>query len=167
MTSEQLLFRINHLRAKLDLEKKVKTGTENLLSALTTDNRRDLKMRPQLEDKVSEANAKIQMLTKAEHKYSELLVASSEESPDDEILYLSDNRDRRTGRIIMKLTGAVNMANKKSFKDEMVAIVKVDGTTKHTSRATRNRWDENLNFQGNLISERSEEITVDADGPLV
>jgi hypothetical protein len=94
------------------------------------------------------------MLTKAEHKYSELLVqGAAEETPEtDEILYLSDNRDRRTGRVIMRLTGAINITTKKSSKDEMVAVIKIDGTTKHTSRATKSRWDETLNFQGIFLS---------------
>jgi hypothetical protein len=34
LTSDQLLFRLNHVGRKLEVEKRVKTGTENLLMAL-------------------------------------------------------------------------------------------------------------------------------------
>ena len=104
-------------------------------------------MKQQLETKIGEANSKIAMLTKSEHKYTELYLEAPKESQEEELPYLSDNKDRRTGRIIMKLTGAINLANRKSLKNEIIAIVRVDGSTKYTSRATKNRWDESINFQ--------------------
>ena len=157
ITSEQIQFRLKNVKAKLDLEKKVKAGTENLLTALSKlppdalKGSKEDKTRPELEEKIAEANFKVAMLTKAEHKYLELYVQSSSPKQDDDSLYLSDNQDRRTGRIIMRLIGAINISNRKSLKDEIYAVIKVDGSTKYTSKASKNRWDENINFQGILF----------------
>ncbi|KAJ3059654.1 hypothetical protein HK102_009887 [Quaeritorhiza haematococci] len=95
-SSEKLRYRLNHVRAKLDLETKVKTGTENLYAAIMHNKAAsdgisgggagggaaaaaamglgDPKQRMEVERKISEANARVAFLTKAEHHYSKLFV---------------------------------------------------------------------------------------------
>lgn len=161
ITPEQIKFRLWNVKTKLDLEKKVKSGTENLITAMAASNPR---MKAELEEKITEANLKISILSKSEHKYNELYL----EVPDaqDEEMYLSDNKDRRTGRIIMKLVGAINLSSRKSLKDEIIAVVKIDGSVKYTSRATKSRWDENINIQVDRSLEM-EVLVKEKNGPIL
>jgi hypothetical protein len=146
LTVDQLKFRLHSVKLKLDMEKKVKAGTENFLTALGQVDG-SAKAKPELEEKIAEAAFKINILGKAEHKYSDLLI-DAQEAIDDE-LFLSDNQDRRTGRIKIKLIGVINLSRKAS-KDDLVAVIKVDGTTKYVSKPVKSRWDEQADFQGRL-----------------
>ncbi|RKO87475.1 kinase-like domain-containing protein, partial [Blyttiomyces helicus] len=144
LTTEKIKYRIREVRHKLDLEQKVKSGTENLVTAMTGGHSTpDPKTMQELEEKLAEANAKVCFLAKAEHRYATLSV-DDDESGD---LYMIDPGQRRTGRLKISLLGATNLPGRRSSKDEIVAIVRIDGVVQYTTRPTKHRWDESHELQ--------------------
>jgi Phorbol esters/diacylglycerol binding domain (C1 domain) len=49
---------------------------------------------------------------------------------------------RRSGLLKIKLVGASNLTDRKSLRDEIVAVISVDGIQKYTTRGTKTKWDE-------------------------
>lgn len=94
--------------------------------------------------KVEELNSKIQLLSKSNSKYADLIMSDVREEDES----LLDTKDRKTGRIKFKLVGAANLASRKSQKDEIQAIIKVDGCLIFSSRLAKIKWDENVDLQG-------------------
>ncbi|KAJ3299239.1 Serine/threonine kinase [Borealophlyctis nickersoniae] len=139
LTTEKVKYRLREVRHKLDVEQKVKSGTENLVAAMAqAPTAGDPKVRTELEEKLGEANGKVALLNKAVHRYSGLYV---EDEENDEG-YLMDVRQRRTGRLKLRLIAANNLPNRRYTHDEIIAIVRIDGSPKYVSRPTRHRWDE-------------------------
>ncbi|KAJ3184872.1 Serine/threonine kinase [Gaertneriomyces sp. JEL0708] len=146
ITSEKIRYRLKEVRHKLDVEQKVKAGTENMIKALgdtPASGSQDPAVMSELMEKISDANAKIAFLQKAEHKYSGLSVDDEEEEEG----YLADVRLRKTGRLRMRLGGATNLPGRRSARDELVAIVRVDGTKKYETRPTKAQWNETVDIQ--------------------
>jgi hypothetical protein len=81
LTSEKIKCRLENIRAKIDLETKVNSGAENLVSAM----KKEQKAMIELEAKVKEAKTKIQFLRKAESRYVNLFVPNEEEEETEVI----------------------------------------------------------------------------------
>ncbi|KAJ3034450.1 Serine/threonine kinase [Rhizophlyctis rosea] len=145
LTSDKIKYRLREVRHKLDVEQRVKSGTENLVAAMarTPTAGTDPKVRLELEEKLSDVVAKVAFLTKAEHRYAGLYVEDDEN--DEE--YLQDVRQRRTGRLKIRLIGATNLPGRRASHEEILAIIRVDGNKKYTTRPTKNRWDEMIDIQ--------------------
>ncbi|KAJ3166445.1 Serine/threonine kinase [Geranomyces variabilis] len=145
LTAEKVKYRLKEVRHKLAVEQKVKAGTENMVKALSIgpSASQDPTVMGELMDKIAEANAKTAFLQKAEHKYSGLTVVEEEEEEG----YLADVRMKKTGRLRAKIIGATNLPGRRSAKDEIMAIVRVDGVIKHETKPTRNQWQETIDIQ--------------------
>ncbi|KAI8588262.1 kinase-like domain-containing protein [Geranomyces variabilis] len=145
LTAEKVKYRLKEVRHKLAVEQKVKAGTENMVKALSIgpSASQDPTVMGELMDKIAEANAKTAFLQKAEHKYSGLTVVEDEEEEG----YLADVRMKKTGRLRAKIIGATNLPGRRSAKDEIMAIVRVDGVIKHETKPTRNQWQETIDIQ--------------------
>ncbi|KAJ3079706.1 Serine/threonine kinase, partial [Quaeritorhiza haematococci] len=141
LSSEKVKYRLNHVKAKLDLEQKVKAGTENLLMAMHR-NRADSKQIVEVEAKLQEVREKISFLSKAEQKYAKLNVADEEEEEQ-----LGEVRQRRTGRLRIRLIAALSIPGKRTSDAQFYAVIRVDGQRKATSRPTRQRWDDHYDIQ--------------------
>jgi hypothetical protein len=77
---------VKEIQGKLDVEQKVKAGTENLLYALGQNPAgMDPKVAHELRDKMAESNAKISALMKAEHRYKALYVSADPEEAEDHL----------------------------------------------------------------------------------
>ena len=66
LTSELVKYRLKEITRKIEVEAKVKIGTENLISA--SGSTLDVKLKTELEDKFNSATAKIALLTKAKQR---------------------------------------------------------------------------------------------------
>ncbi|KAJ3150499.1 Serine/threonine kinase [Geranomyces michiganensis] len=145
LTAEKVKYRLKEVRHKLAVEQKVKAGTENMVKALSVgpSASQDPTVMGELMDKIAEANAKTAFLHKAEHKYSGLTVVEDEEEEG----YLADVRLKKTGRLRAKIIGATNLPGRRSAKDEIMAIVRVDGVIKHETKPTRTQWQETIDIQ--------------------
>ncbi|RKO88225.1 hypothetical protein BDK51DRAFT_24558, partial [Blyttiomyces helicus] len=165
ITTEKIKYRLREVRHKLGLEQKVKSGTENLVSAMTcAPSDPDPKMMQELEEKLADANAKVLFLSKAEHRYANLSV--DDDGAEDLFMIGSYPTQRRTGRLKIRLVGATNLPGRRSSSDEIFAIVRVDGVVQHTTRPTRIRWDESPV----LTVEKAQEVEVsvyEKNGPLL
>ncbi|KAJ3224500.1 Serine/threonine kinase [Clydaea vesicula] len=147
LTTEKVNFRLNHIKGKLDLEQKVKAGTGNLLEAMKKNPNSDQKLANELksglEQKILEANAKIGFLNKSAQQYSGLVVTSDEEEED----VVSFRSARRTGRLRIKLLGAIGYG-KRSSKDDLFCVIKVDSVVKATTKpSSKQKFDENFDIQ--------------------
>ncbi|KAJ3118144.1 Serine/threonine kinase [Phlyctochytrium bullatum] len=141
ITSEKVKFRLKEVRHKLDTETKVKAGTDNLVQALsrgppTAETQKKL---ADLREQLNDAQFRITALTKAEHRYASLFIATGE---DDDTLM--DVRVKVSGRLKLRLIGATNLPGRTGKESEVYAVLKVDGTPKATTRAKPLRWDESF-----------------------
>ncbi|RKO97375.1 hypothetical protein CAUPRSCDRAFT_10947 [Caulochytrium protostelioides] len=150
ITAEKIHYRLNEVRSKLESENRYKAGFENMLAAKAatssgaSGSKEDVRIRQDLEQELHEVNTRIKMLTTAAHRYKGLTVGAADDGEDGA---LEEVRERRTGRLKLKLIGAINLMGRKSAKDELIAHVKVDGTRKATTRPTKQRWDESFDIQ--------------------
>ncbi|KAJ3207761.1 Serine/threonine kinase [Dinochytrium kinnereticum] len=150
ITSDKVRFRLKEVRHKLDTEKRVKGGTDNLLMALARTQSNDQKKISDLKEQLSDSQFRITALTKAEHRYSALYVATGEE--DDTLMgpfstNLSiDVRVKVTGRLKIRLIGATNLPGRASTQSEVYAVLRIDGQNKATTRAKTQRWDESFDL---------------------
>ncbi|KAJ3203955.1 Serine/threonine kinase [Entophlyctis luteolus] len=153
ITTDKVNYRRNEVLHKLDTEQKVKTGTENLLTAMLNLNTGpvDQKIKDELKEKMAESNAKITVLEKSKHRYHALYVSTTEE--DD---VLTDIRRKCTGRLKLKLFGASNLVGRTAVQNEAIAVVAIDGIIKYTSRRSSSRWDETLDVQ----VDRAQEVEI-------
>ncbi|KAH6565313.1 hypothetical protein BASA50_008961 [Batrachochytrium salamandrivorans] len=143
ITAEQVEFRIKQIQSKLDIEQKVRTGTENMLSALGPAINDDPRRKARLDQKLAEAKAKETLLLKAKNKLDQIYVKDS--TSEDE-LHIFDTSIRKTGCVSMRIAGAANITGRKSQREEIIAQVVVDGTLKYTTRPSRQKWDESTEF---------------------
>lgn len=47
----------------------------------------------------------------------------------------------------MKLSEAVNITGRKSLRDEIIAVISIDGTIKYQTKPTKAKWDETIDLQ--------------------
>ncbi|KAJ3194995.1 Serine/threonine kinase [Irineochytrium annulatum] len=141
ITSEKVRFRMKEVRYKLETEQRMKVGTENLLSVVGKGGTSggDPRMVLELHEKLAESAAKILALTKADHRYAALYVATGEE--DDTLM---DVRIKSSGRLKISLIGATNLPGRPSLQTDVFAVVNIDGKRKAATKQKANRWDESF-----------------------
>ncbi|KAJ3327790.1 Serine/threonine kinase [Blyttiomyces sp. JEL0837] len=145
ITSEKVRYRLFEVRHRLDTEQKVKAGTENLLHAMSRNPAgMDPKVANELRDKMAESNAKISVLSKAEHRYAGLYIPSVDDDGEEPLM---DIRRRATGRLKIKMIGAANLPGRTTQQSEIYATIAVDGAIKAATRPRPQRWDENFDIQ--------------------
>ncbi|KAL3893923.1 MAG: hypothetical protein SGCHY_005565, partial [Lobulomycetales sp.] len=134
----------------------------------------DPRLAHELDVKISEATAKIHLLNSALKQFSGLVVGGGTPSlsvtdGDDEEMNMISKGLRRTGRLKIRLQGAVNLSGKRSGRDgDYFVIVRVDGSTKATSRSATKRIDESFDIQVSKAQELEfavYEKYVSADAP--
>lgn len=59
----------------------------------------------------------------------------------------ADVRLRKTGRLKAKILNAANLPGRRSSKDELVAVIRVDGTVKYQTKPTKTQWHEYIDLQ--------------------
>jgi hypothetical protein len=67
---------------KLDIESRVRSGSENMISAFEKSGMSDQKKRLELESQLATAKAKEGLLAKAKNRYAQLYVAGDDEEQD-------------------------------------------------------------------------------------
>jgi hypothetical protein len=109
----------------------------------------DAKLAQELDTKIFDATQKINMLNGAIKQFSGLVVGSPviDEEQENYAKGL-----RRTGRLKIRLNGAVNLSGKSSSKNYFI-VVRIDGNVKATSKSGSKRIDESLDIQINKAQE--------------
>jgi hypothetical protein len=140
ITTEKVKFRLEEVLAKIAIEQRVRSGIENLSNALSQAGTQEARQQlMKLDHQLTTSKAKQNILLRSKNRYSQLYVPSGPSQDDSE---LGDYNSRRTGRLLIRLVGAANLAERKSMKDDIIAIVSVDGITKHHTRGSKAKWDE-------------------------
>ncbi|KAI9315794.1 kinase-like domain-containing protein [Zopfochytrium polystomum] len=139
-------YRLLEIRHKLDTELKVKAGTENLLNALGRNPAgMDPRLANELREKMQESQAKIQALTRADHRYAALYIEPVAGQEEDEPLM--EIKRVSTGRFRVKLIGAANLPGRTSQQADVYATITIDGQVKAATRPRPQRWDEQFDIQ--------------------
>lgn len=78
LSTEKVKFKLNEVKSKLEIEQKVKAGTEKLSQVM---NNQDVDKKRQIEvnEKLAESNAKVALLNKALQRYQGLYVGDPDE----------------------------------------------------------------------------------------
>jgi hypothetical protein len=98
-----------------------------------------------MDSQLQSSKLKESLLIKAKNRYSQIYVANEEEQ--DDAVKTQDGAQKASGKIRLKLMEAVNITGKKSLKDDIVAIVSVDGIVQYTTKTSKAKWDEQCDFQ--------------------
>ena len=81
ISSERLKYKLDDIAYKIDVEQKVKAGTERMWQViLQNSSSNDEKHQMQVEDKLAECNSKVSILAKAKQKYQTLYVEDDEDN---------------------------------------------------------------------------------------
>ena len=89
ITTEKVKYRLHEIVTKQELESRVRTGSENLINAMTAQT--DPKARADLESQIALTKSKEALLAKAKIRYSELYVAGAAEMEEDPSLAIGIN----------------------------------------------------------------------------
>ncbi|KAI8813372.1 kinase-like domain-containing protein [Cladochytrium replicatum] len=158
LTNEKFQYRIRQISQKLELEGRVRIGTENLLNALNRNHPSDASIYRDLDGKIAETNAREAFLKKAMQKYQKYVVN------DDEEEELHDIRVKRTGRLRIRMATATNVP--RTPNGEIIAVIRIDGNRKAMTKPARENWNDVFDIQVDKASEV--EISVyDRSGPLL
>lgn len=82
ITTEKVKFRFKEIALKLDIESRVKSGSENMMSAFVKGLDLDVKRQAELENQLAMSKAKESLLAKAKNRYSQLYIPEEEEFED-------------------------------------------------------------------------------------
>ncbi|KAJ8331322.1 Serine/threonine kinase [Batrachochytrium dendrobatidis] len=143
ITAEQVQFRVKKIQSKLDIEQKVRTGTENMLAALGSTINDDPKRKARLDQRLAEAKVKEMLLFKAKTKLDQIYLKDNEHEDDSHIY---ESSKRKTGKLSVKVIGAANITGRKSQREEIIAQVLVDSVLKYTTRPSRQKWEESMDL---------------------
>ncbi|KND02050.1 AGC/PKC protein kinase [Spizellomyces punctatus DAOM BR117] len=160
ITSEKVKYKLQEVKFKLDVEQKVKTGTERMRQALAEDSDADPKRRLEVEEKMAEANAKVAILHKAQQRYQGLYVQEDEEkreapldventsglAPSSSGQSVKTMRRPATGRLKIRLVAATGLPGRKSAKSETYASIRIDGVQKAQSKPSRGKWNDDFDI---------------------
>ncbi|KAI9338559.1 kinase-like domain-containing protein [Zopfochytrium polystomum] len=157
LTTEKLVHKLQEIRFKVDVEQKVKAGTERLFQVVSASAGTDRERRQQVEDKLAESNGKMALLLKAQQRYQGLFVGDLESLNDDDP-HGSGKPLRRpvTGRLSIFMIGASGLPNKKSHRSDAYAVIKVDGVPRGKTKNAPVKWLENID----IPLDRAQEVEI-------
>ncbi|KAL6616901.1 hypothetical protein LY90DRAFT_189999 [Neocallimastix californiae] len=185
LSNEKIAYKLREIKWKLDVETKVKTGTEKLF---TTINRgqpeeQNKKRIQEIQDKLLDSSGKVTCLTKALQRYQGLYIGNEndidiekveEEEHNDEnkqtdLLAKITGKSRKiptTGKFLLRIITATNLPGRKSHKSDSYCVIRIDNTPKGKTRSSRHsKWNEDFNIPIDKASDV--EITVYEKGGTV
>ncbi|RHZ65053.1 hypothetical protein Glove_319g64 [Diversispora epigaea] len=166
ITSQKISLRLHELEFKLDVERKLKEGSERMINAVVSQDPKNKKGLAEVQTRTMESKEKISLLTNSLQRYKDLHVSGLDDDEDDDIERANRNapglRRPVTGRLDIRIhqTRYTAHAPKRAKRDpETVIVIKIDGSTKGKTRISRNdRWNEDFEIHVEKASEI--EITV-------
>eukprot|EP00842_Homolaphlyctis_polyrhiza_P006270 jgi/Hompol1/6644/HPOL_000759-RA len=171
ITSDKVKFKLSDVLTRLDVEQHVRQGTERMLLATgiaggsSNTNLADpenssnassttTKRRQEVEDKMIEANARVNLLSKAVARYQGLYVNDESDgmtlsempaSPGSPTLpYARPPAMQFTGKLTISPISAMGLPGKKSSKTDLYVVVRIDGNQRAKSRTSRGKWSDQL-----------------------
>jgi len=195
LSNEKIAYKLKEIKWKLDIETKVKAGTEKLFATINRQQaeEQDKKRVQEIQDKLLESSGKVSCLNKALQRYQGLYIGdegsilndvekteedttekeenkeNGDENKSTDLLSKISGQSRKvpvTGKFLLRVITATNLPGKKSHKSDSYCVIRVDNTPRGKTRSSRHsKWNEDFNI---LIDNASDvEITVYEKGGTV
>ncbi|KAJ3149573.1 Serine/threonine kinase [Geranomyces variabilis] len=181
ITSEKVKYKLQEVRLKLEIEQKVKAGTERMREAMggaaAAASDGDTKRKVEVDEKYQESNAKVAILQKAQQRYQGLSLNEEKQAPQStdvedaqqqtsESLFAPKTLRRpANGKLKVRLTAATALPGRKSAKSETYAVIRLDGVQRAKTKPSRGKWNEE--FEIKLDKAQEVEIAVYEKGGTV
>ncbi|KAJ3161125.1 Serine/threonine kinase [Geranomyces michiganensis] len=182
ITSEKVKYKLQEVRSKLEIEQKVKAGTERMREAMggtaaAAASDTDTKRKVEVEEKYQESNAKVAILQKAQQRYQGLSLKEEKQPPPqtadadnaqptgESPLAARTLRRSANGKLKIRLTTATALPGRKSAKSETYAVIRLDGVQRAKTKPSRAKWNEEFDIK--LDKAQEVEIAVYEKGGTV
>ncbi|KAJ3123102.1 Serine/threonine kinase [Nowakowskiella sp. JEL0407] len=174
ITNEKVKYKLAGVRQKLDVESKVKAGTERMEQAMIGSSELDKKIQEEIMEKLRESTAKVAILQKSEQRYRSLFVENDDaeneleegteeemsEHPTSDALRYSHSRvparKQLSGKLKIRLIQATNVPGKKIPNTNIFAVIRVDGVQKGKTRPQKQKWNEDFD----ISVDRAQEVEI-------
>lgn len=155
LTTGKIVHKLQEIGYRVDVEQKVKAGTDRLhyVLAASTDNSKDRRL--QVEEKLAECTGKLNLLLKAQQRYQNLYFGDSSSIADDD----PSNKPTRkpfSGKLSLFLIGASGLVNKASPRSDAYASIKIDGVQRVKTKNAPVMWQEKFEIQ----LDRAQEVEI-------
>ncbi|KAL1924148.1 uncharacterized protein VTP21DRAFT_7183 [Calcarisporiella thermophila] len=161
---QKVSYKLHLLEFKLDVERKVREGSEKLKQVFNMDpTTGDRKNRADIASELQESSEKMALLRTALQKYKGLYFGGEEDEESPQVMRQAPGLRRPiTGKLQLQIFGATKVAHAPShmFKyPESIVLVKLDGAIAARTRpSTNDRWNEGFEIH---VAKASEiEITI-------
>ncbi|KAJ3010158.1 Serine/threonine kinase [Thoreauomyces humboldtii] len=176
ITSEKVNYKLGEVRSKLDIELKVKAGTERMREAMGANTDGDNKRKVEIDEKMQESRAKVGILQKALQRYEGLYVptetSETPPTPSDDTyppavtpIPARTLRRAANGKLKIRLNLATALPGRKSARSETYAVVRLDGVQRAKTKLSKGKWNED--FEIKLDKAQEVEIAVYEKGGTV
>ncbi|KAI8614187.1 hypothetical protein BC830DRAFT_1128686 [Chytriomyces sp. MP71] len=163
-SQEKVAYKLSLIESKLKIEEKVQAGTERMWEVILKVPSSDEKRAKLVEEKLLECRDKVAILKKSLERYQTLLISEKDLPPlppdaeMDEPLTLDtetaiptpsksgNTRHPMSGRLRVTLVGATGASTTKPARPETYAILRIDGTEKTKTRASRSKWMDDIDI---------------------
>ncbi|KAJ3212210.1 Serine/threonine kinase [Entophlyctis luteolus] len=136
VSADRVRFRLNEIVYRLEEEKRIRSGLETMLA--TTAGSSDRNRVKELQDRMTDSNARIIVLEQAKRRYDRLSVSS----------FLSDRPAGDTGKVTgnmkINIIRVCNLIGFTATNNEIIATIAIDGDVRYVSRRAANDWNETV-----------------------
>ncbi|KAJ3357654.1 Serine/threonine kinase [Entophlyctis luteolus] len=136
VSADRVRFRLNEIVYRLEEEKRIRSGLETMLA--TTAGSSDRNRVKELQDRMTDSNARIIVLEQAKRRYDRLSVSS----------FLSDRPAGDTGKVTgnmkINIIRVCNLIGFTATNNEIIATIAIDGDVRYVSRRAANNWNETV-----------------------
>jgi len=194
LSNEKIAYKLKEIKSKLDIETKVKAGTEKLYATISRQQaeEQNKKRVQEIQDKLLESTGKVACLNKALQRYQGLYIGDEDEitetektEEDEQTNENKENTDENkptgtllsrislpsrkipiSGKFLLRVITATNLPGRKSHKSDSYCVIRVDNTPRGKTRSSRHsKWNEDFNIP--IENASDVEITVYEKGGTV
>ncbi|TPX41285.1 hypothetical protein SeMB42_g05627 [Synchytrium endobioticum] len=192
-TTPKVKYKLQEVRSKLEIEQRVRDGTEKMNQALANTPNADQRLKDEAAAKMSECAAKVMFLKNAAERYKGLYVDTETSNTSSEANTVSigassgnlhpssssealsspgtpsstrSARHTLTGHLRLRILTAVNVPGRRTPNTQLFVVVRVDGVARAQTKTSRKDWNED--FDISVDRNQDMEINVyDDDGKLL
>nr|CAG8445509.1 15778_t:CDS:10 [Entrophospora candida] len=162
ITTQKVALKLHELQFKLDVERKLKEGSEKLINAVHFQDPKNKKSIAEVQEKTLESKEKISILTRSLQKYRQLYIGEVDDDEEDDSERASRNtpgiRRPVTGKLSIRILHARHISHTPTTRSskhlDTTVTIKIDGMLKNKTRVSRNdRWNEDFEIHVDKASE--------------
>ncbi|KAJ3208643.1 Serine/threonine kinase, partial [Entophlyctis luteolus] len=134
VSAERVRFRLGEIAYRLEAEKRMRMGLDKMLTTISgSSDRNRIK---DLQDRMTESNAKVVVLEQAKRRYDGLSVSSVV------LDGVVGDPVKVTGHMKINIIRVSNLMGFTTTNNEIIATVSIDGDVRYVSRRAANNWNE-------------------------